>query len=114
MKTEITLVNRKYFLIVSIFIALIVGLYVGRFLAYENITTNYECGRIAAFHADKLLRDGYKFDSNEGNPLSDLNQKASNLNLVMRVICSIEPKNWDPRLRPIIDEMEEKQWGRGY
>jgi hypothetical protein len=114
MSTKNTSINKRYIFILSIVAALAIGFYAGRFLAYENITTNYECGRIAAFHADKLLKEGYQFNSNEGNPLSDLNQNASNLNLVMRVICSIEPKNWDPRLRPIIDEMEEKQWGRGY
>ena len=113
MSTKNTSINKRYIFILSIVAALAIGFLIGRALAYENITTNYECGRIAAFHADKLLKEGYQFNSNEGNPLSDLNQKASNLNLVMRVICSIEPKNWDPRLRPIIDEMEEKQWGRG-
>lgn len=114
MSTKSTFINKRYVFLLSILAALAIGFYAGRFLAYENITTNYECGSIAAFHADKLLREGYQFNSNGGNPLSDLNQKASNLNFAIRAICSIEPNNWDPRLRPIIDQMTEKQWGRGY
>lgn len=83
--------KKKSLTIILIAIALGVGFYFGRLLASDNITTNYNCGDIALFHAGLLMKkydihDGFNTDQN--NPNRDTNQKASDLNAKLLEICT--------------------------
>jgi hypothetical protein len=68
------------------------GTLFGRFLASDNITTNYSCLALARFHADLLIRKyGIQFETSASNPKRDVNQKASDLNSKLLEICNTDP-----------------------
>ncbi|MEK7518179.1 MAG: hypothetical protein AAB583_06580, partial [Patescibacteria group bacterium] len=71
-----------------------IGFYFGRYLASDNVTTNYSCNQIARFHQDLLMKkynihDGFNTDQN--NPRHEINQRASDLNGKLLEICDTDP-----------------------
>ncbi len=84
--------KNKIFIAVLVIISLSAGFFLGRFLASDNITTNYSCLALSRFHADLLVRK-YKvaFETSANNPRRDINQKASDLNSQLLKICNTDP-----------------------
>ncbi|MBW7956118.1 hypothetical protein H3C66_05335 [Patescibacteria group bacterium] len=84
--------KNRILIAVLIITCLIAGTLFGRFLAADNITTNYSCLALARFHADLLIREyGIAFETNATNPNRDVNQRASDLNAQLLETCNTDP-----------------------
>jgi hypothetical protein len=84
--------KNKILIVAIIILSLTVGTLFGRFLASDNITTNYSCLALTRFHADLLIRKyGIQFETSATNPKRDVNQRASDLNSKLLEICNTDP-----------------------
>lgn len=87
--------KNKILLVFLVLVSFIAGSFFGRFLASDNITTNYSCLALARFHADLLIREyGIEFETSASNPKRDINQRASDLNAKLLEICNTDPSNF--------------------
>lgn len=85
--------NNKVLTAVLIIIAFIVGFYGRELLKDDRLHPMYGCNQIARWHQDYLMREyNVTFNTNSDNPISEVNQRASDLNRQLLIICKTDPR----------------------